>query len=114
MKQITYDQVVKFIQETEFEYNPGQIEVSFPILERIHKRLQNGNNFSAIKTSNGRIVDGHHRYICHKLLESNPEITPGGTNATQVELLWNHVNVSLVDYDDEDSRRLFAERYDKD
>lgn len=112
MIEITFEEVERFLQETEFDHEPGQIEISFPIIQRIHRRLQQGNSFSAIKISNGRIVDGHHRYICHKLLDRDIETTLGGTNTNYVEFVWNKVNLTADDYDDEVSRRLFAERYD--
>jgi hypothetical protein len=113
MIEITYEEVEKFLIETEFDYEPGQIEISFPIIQRIHKRLQQGNSFSVIKTRNGRIVDGHHRYICHKLLALMPETADGGANSHQVEFVWRNVNLTIDDYDDEDARARFAERYDK-
>lgn len=113
MIEITFEEVEKFLLEAEFDYLPGQIEISFPIIQRIHRRLQQGNSFSAIKIRSGRIVDGHHRYICHKLLKLEAETTIGGGNSIQVALVWNSVNLTRDDYDDEDSRQRFAERYDK-
>lgn len=113
MIEITYEEVERFLLETEFDHQPGQIEISFPIIQRIHRRLQQGSSFSAIKTRGGRIVDGHHRYICHKLLELEAETTIGGGNNTQVEFVWADVNLTRDDYDDEDARQRFAERYDQ-
>lgn len=113
MTAITFEEVEKFLLETEFDHQPGQIEISFPIIQRIHRRLQQGNSFSAIKTRNGRIVDGHHRYICHKLLNRDPETIAGGANSQHVEFVWKEINLTNDDYDDEDARGIFAERYDK-
>jgi hypothetical protein len=113
MNEITYEEVQKFLSEAEFDYQPGQIEISFPIIQRIHRRLQLGNSFSAIKISGERIVDGHHRYICHRLLEIKPETTVGGANSHKVEFVWSDVNLTTVDYDDEETKQMFAERYDK-
>ncbi|RZJ71276.1 hypothetical protein [Flavobacterium sp.] len=112
MTEITFEEVKRFLQETEFDHQPGQIEISFPILQRIHRRLQQGNSFSAIKTRNGRIVDGHHRYICHKLLNIVPETNVGGANTHQIEFEWKMINLTPDDYDDEDSAKRFVERYD--
>ncbi|KQO20603.1 hypothetical protein ASF10_16135 [Flavobacterium sp. Leaf82] len=113
MIEITYEEVKEFLLETEFSYQPGQIEISFPILKRIHRRLQQGNSFNAIKIISGRIVDGHHRYICHQLLDLIPETITGGANSSQVKVTWKEINLTRVDYDDAHTRRLFAERYDK-
>ena len=112
MIEITYEEVAQYLAVTEFEHQPGQLEISFPILQRIHRRLQLGNSFSAIKTRNGRIVDGHHRYICHKLLQLEAETIAGGGNSAQLEFVWSDVNLTFDDYDDEDARQRFAERYD--
>lgn len=112
MIEITYEEVEKLLLEATFDHQPGQIEISFPIIQRIHRRLQQGNSFSAIKTRSGRIVDGHHRYICHKLLQIKPETTVGGANTHQVEFVWSEVSLTNDDYDDEDAINRFAERYD--
>ena len=50
MIEITHEEVERFLIETEFDYEPGQIEISFPIIQRIHRRLQQGNSFSVIIT----------------------------------------------------------------
>lgn len=113
MIEITQEEVEKFLIETKFDHEPGQIEISFPILQRIHRRLQQGLSFGAIKISNGRIVDGHHRYICHKLLNLDIETTVGGTNTKYVEFVWSKVNLTADDYDDDDARKWFAKRYDR-
>ena len=113
MIEIKYDEVLEYLVVTEFDHQPGQLEISFPILQRIHRRLQLGNTFSAIKTRSGRIVDGHHRYICHKLLQLEPETTKGGGNSSQLTFLWSDVNLTVEDYDDEETRARFAERFDK-
>jgi len=86
MIEITYEEVEKLLLEATFDHQPGQIEISFPIIQRIHRRLQQGNSFSAIKTRSGRIVDGHHRYICHKLLQIKPETTVSGAIPIKLNL----------------------------
>ena len=76
--------------------------------------MKKGLMFNSIQVAeNSIIVDGHHRYICHKLLDLIPETTDGGANSHQVEFVWGVVNLTIDDYDDEDARIRFAERYDK-
>ncbi|MCP2025806.1 hypothetical protein L1276_000946 [Flavobacterium sp. HSC-32F16] len=113
MNEITYEEVQKFLLETEFDHMPGQIEISFPIIQRIHRRLQQGSSFSEIKLSGERIVDGHHRYICHQLLGMKSKTTIGGANSHKVEFVWGDVHLTDIDYDDEEARQRFEERYDK-
>ena len=113
MIEITQEDVKKFLQETEFDHNPSQQEISFPVIQRIHRRLQQGNSFDAIKVLDGRIVDGHHRYICHKLLNIQPESTLGGANSENIEYVWAEINLSTIDYDSDEKKRDFVYRYDK-
>lgn len=113
MTEITYNEVEEFLSQTEFSHQPGQIEISFPIIQRIHRRLQQGRFFKAIKVSGNRIVDGHHRYISYKLLNIDPEIIAGGTNHHKVAFVWSDVALTDIDYDDDDTRQSFADLYDQ-
>ncbi len=113
MNDITYEEVKRFLIETEFDCTPSQNEISFPIIQRIHRRLQQGNSFSAIKVKENVILDGHHRYISHKLLTIESETTLGGSNSESIEYVWSEINLTSVDYDSGSKRKLFEERYDK-
>ncbi len=114
MKKLTIEEVKTFIKNTPLNYLAIQPSVSFPILQRIHRRLQNGCNFSPIKINEGIIVDGHHRYICTLILERKVEEVPGGENATkQVTYEWSKVLVDEADFDTEDERNDYEERYDR-
>ena len=113
MNEITYEQVKKFLIETEFDFAPSQKEISFPIIQRIYRRLQQGNSFSAIKVRENVIIDGHHRYISHKLLAVESETTLGGSISEFIEYIWSEINLTSVDYDSESDRKMFEERYDK-
>lgn len=113
MNEITQEEVKKFLEEAIFDHKPGQKAISFPIIQRIHRRLQQGNSFSEIKVNKGRIVDGHHRYICHKLLDRNPETVLGGAIGEDVEYEWDKIVLTDVDYDSDEDKLAFEERYDK-
>jgi hypothetical protein len=112
MIEITHEEVEKFLLETEFDHKPGQGKISFPVIQRIHRRLQQGNSFGAIKICDGIIVDGHHRYISHKLLKLNPETVPGGANSEYIEYVWTKINLVSIDYDSDEMKQDFEERYD--
>lgn len=113
MNEITEEEVKQFLKETIFDHQPGQKEISFPVIQRIHRRLQQGNSFSGIKVCDGRIVDGHHRYICHKLLDINPETVPGGAINVAINYVWAKINLTDADYDSEEDKVDYEERYDK-
>ena len=83
MKELTIEEVRNFIKDNSLNYLAKQPKVSFPILQRIHRRLQNGCNFSPIKIDEGIIVDGHHRYICSMILKRKVEEVPGGENTSK-------------------------------
>jgi hypothetical protein len=112
MNDITYEEVKKFLIETEFDFVPSQKEISFPIIQRIHRRLQQGNTFSDIKVKKNVIVDGHHRYISHKLLAVESGTTVGGSISDSIEYIWSEIDLTSVDYDSESDRKMFEERYD--
>ena len=113
MVEITYEQLKRFLIETEFDCAPSQKEISFPVIQRIHRRLQQRNSFNAIKVNKNRIIDGHHRYISHKLLSLDIESKISGSNSTYIEYVWAEINLTTIDYDTEEAKIIFQERYDK-
>ena len=113
MNFIGYEEVKRFLIETEFDFAPSQQEISFPIIQRIHRRLQQGNSFKAIKVKENVIVDGHHRYISHKLLAIESETILGNSITESVKYVWSEINLTAIEYDNENDRKMFEERYDK-
>jgi hypothetical protein len=111
MIEITHLDVTSYIENTLFEYKPGQGAVSFPIIQRIHKRLQNGKRFSSIKVIDGIITDGHHRYICSCMLGIDFEITKGGKNPTSEGFEWTSLKVVENDYDSVKDIERYNELY---
>lgn len=113
MTTITLDSVSKFLKETEFKFKPGQDKVSYPKIERIHRRLCKGLTFSAIKIVDGQIIDGHHRFICLSLLGMEIDTVPGGKNITEnLEFSWEGMIVETTDYDSESEIKEYARRFD--
>jgi len=112
MKKITKAEVEFFLTQTEFELKPGQGAISFPIIERIHRRLQQGKRFSSIKVNDGIITDGHHRYICLKILDLDLEESKGGKNPSAEGFEWKELNIEDVDYDTEADIKRYEELYD--
>jgi len=111
---IDKEAVEKFLKETDFDLKPSQGKVSFPIIERIYRRLQNGHAFGSIHISKGKIVDGHHRYICLKLLGYTIEYTSGGQNTSVgKDYEWKNITIDTDDYDSSHYRDIYTERYDR-
>lgn len=110
---ITYEELQNFLIQNELKYLPSQNEVSFPKIQRIHRRLQQGHSFSPIQVSEGVISDGHHRYICLSLLELDIEIKKAGKNTTYTtDYIWENMNLDTEDHDTSEERNAYAEKYD--
>ncbi|WP_341903669.1 hypothetical protein [Fluviicola taffensis] len=114
MREINFEQVKLFIETNPLKFNPSQKKISYPIIVRIHKRLQEGHNFSNIKVLNNTINDGHHRFISLSLLNMEICHDVSGENSTkQLEITWKDVELDSVDYDTEKQKEEFSKRYDK-
>lgn len=112
MQEITYEQVQDFLIRTSFSLMPGQGDVSFPIIQRIHRRLQNGYRFDPIKvTSDGIISDGHHRYVCLTILGIEIETVKAGKNHNQPTYHWDKIFLETKDYDSPAKIKEFELKY---
>lgn len=114
MQEITFEEVKLFIEtNNSLKFNPGQRKISYPIIVRIHKRLQEGHRFSNIKVHGNIISDGHHRFISLSLLEMDVNLDIAGENITkQEEIAWKDVKLDYEDYDTEKQREEYYKKYD--
>lgn len=113
VRDITKEEVEKFLSENNFEYVPNQGAVSFPKLQRICTRLSQGKDLSSIKVADGKIMDGHHRFICSKLLGVKINIVPGAKNHTDVEYRWETMELHSIDYDTQDEIDNYVKEFDQ-
>jgi hypothetical protein len=98
--QISQEEVESFLKGFIFELKASQNAISFPIIKRIHKRVQQGHIFSPVKVLNGIIIDGHHRYICLTLLGLKTVHIKAGRNDANPEIkAWDEVFLDPIDYD---------------
>lgn len=101
---LSIESVQLFLIETDFELNPTQDKLSFPMIVRYYNLLMIGETPPNIKVDNKSIVDGHHRYISGCIAGKFPStqnyIKPNGTSI----YLWSEVLVVADDY---------LENYDK-
>ena len=113
MQEITYEQVQDFLIRTSFGFIPGQGEISFPVIQRIHRRLQNGHRFDPIKvTADSIISDGHHRYVCLSILGIEIVTTKAGKNHSQTTYQWDKICLETKDYDSPAKIKNFELKYD--
>lgn len=114
MHEITYEEVKLFIETNSLKFRPGQNKISYPIIARIHRRLQEGHHFSNIKVQNNVINDGHHRFISLSLLSMNVSCDLAGENTSkQKPFDWKDVQLDFSDYDTEKQKEDYRKRYDK-
>jgi hypothetical protein len=113
MHEITFEQVKLFIETKPLKFKPGQSKISYPIIVRIQRRLQDVHSFSNIKVHNNTINDGHHKFISLSLLNMEIFHDAAGENLTkQAEITWKDVKLDYEDYDTEKQRQEFSKRYD--
>lgn len=111
MAEITKADIENFLAQANFDLQPGQGAISFPIIQRIHRRLQQGKRFSSIKVYEGIITDGHHRYICLSILGLEVEHSKGGKNPSAEGYTWKGLDVVENDYDTEADIKRYKELY---
>lgn len=114
LEEITYNQVKQFLSLNNFPFTAGQRKVSFPVIQRIHRRYQEGHRFAHIKIREGvTICDGHHRFISLSLAGGEIETVPAGENVTkQPHFEWCNVELDHDDFDTKVEKKLYEERYD--
>lgn len=110
---ITLETVTSFLSDNSLQFEPSQQKVSFPVLERIHRRLFNGKVFSPIKVTEGKIIDGHHRFICLSLLGMEVVTVIASENAThKSQFSWTEMTIDAIDYDKPEEIEAYAQQYD--
>lgn len=93
---------------------PCQKAVSLPMIKRYYRLMKLGYDLGEICINSDRnaIVDGHHRYLCHILLDSLPNKREYPIpNATQV-LTWDVVVVDIEDHDKDYNKKNYFIKID--
>ena len=75
MEEINLKTIQDLFKSGSLDLVATQPGVCLPMLQRIYKKMKVGIDFDAIRVNESRIVDGHHRYVCSKLLDMEIEIT---------------------------------------
>ena len=110
---LTKEILIAFLQSHKFDFDPNQHKLCFPKLARIYARMASGRDFPAIKVGNGKIVEGHHRYICSQILKIEIETARGGINMSQQnEYTWAAIIVDDIDWDKPWELRRYQKDYD--
>lgn len=84
MHEISLKDVRDLLDSGSLELIATQGEICFPILRRICKKMKLGIEFDNIRVNYSRIVDGHHRYVCSILSETETGINNWPISSTTV------------------------------
>ena len=103
MEEITLETIEELFQSGSLDLIATQPGVCLPMLQRIGKKMQLGIQFDNIRVNQSRIVDGHHRYICSRILNIDIEINnnyPIPSTAENHD--WKDLVIDEFDYETED------------
>ena len=110
---ITKEIVEEFLKSHVFSYQPNQYKLCYPKLERIFNRMAQDKDFSPVKEGNGKIIEGHHRYVCSEILSKNIETVKGGINLSQqTNYSWSEIILDDNDWDTDWELRFYQRKYD--
>lgn len=110
---ITKQIVEDFLKSHDFPFQPNQHKLSYPKLERIFNRMVQNKDFPAIKEANGKIVEGHHRYLCSEILSKEIETIKGGVNISQQNnYVWSEITIEDIDWDNDWEKRKYQKEFD--
>lgn len=110
--EFTIEAVREYLQKNKLPLFASQVEVSFPILNRIHRRLKEGKRFSAIQVDKDLIVNGHHRYVCLSILGIEVGQSSWTRNSSSEIICWSKIVVDECDWDSDKQREVYRQRYD--
>jgi len=99
MREISLKNVRDLLDSGSLELVATQVEICFPILQRIYKKMKLGITFDNIRVNGSRIVDGHHRYICSILSEIEIGKNVWPIPSTAVNFSWDEVIINEDDYE---------------
>ena|SRR6218665_513411 len=95
---LSIEEVRKYLLTTQFDFNPTQQRISFPLIQRYILLLSGGSEAPAIQIDENSIVNGHHRYISGCIYERKPDTVPW-LKATSTSILnWTEVIVVEEDF----------------
>jgi len=99
LENITTEIVKELILKNGIGLKATQDKICIPIINRMYKKMKGGIKFSDIYVKDGKICDGHHRFIASLLAEYPIDSVPGeNTSATSV-VPWRSVTFVEDDYD---------------
>jgi hypothetical protein len=110
--EISKEIVEHFLKSHDFSLQPNQNKLCYPKLERIFNRMAQGRDFDPIKEGHGKIIEGHHRYLCSEFLSINIEKKKGGINMShQTDYSWSEIIIEDCEWDSEWELIYYQKKY---
>jgi len=97
MNQISAERVKELLDSGKLDLLPTQTAINLPIIKRICSKLQYGIHIDNIRVVGNIISNGHHRYICFKLLEIEVGIDDWTLNHSDVTYRWEDVQINELE-----------------
>ncbi|OYU96272.1 MAG: hypothetical protein CFE21_07665 [Bacteroidetes bacterium B1(2017)] len=88
-----------FLFNHPFEYKSTHRKICYPLLVRLIRKIEEGNEFEEIKVEDDIIINGHHRYIALKYLNEPIKIQIWKRSPTTEICPWDKVEVDINDWE---------------
>lgn len=92
------EQVLELMNSGNIPLVATQAKVSFPVIERMYKKMKLNIMFPTIRVHDQAIIEGHHRYLASLLAGYNIDYGQGLRSQAKKNILWSKVQLLDEDY----------------
>lgn len=94
------DEVVDLMQSGKIQLRPSQKGISYPIVERIYKKMKADIQFASIQVAHRSvIVNGHHRYLASLLAGIEMDMVECPLTSAKRITTWESIELFDQDWD---------------
>ncbi len=105
------EELLSKMRGSEIQFKPSQERVSFPVIVRIHKKMEIGLAFDSIQVSeNSIIVNGHHRYLASLFTKAELDNVPCPLTSAKKVTEWALVELVDEDWDTTEKIKMLNEQ----
>lgn len=92
------EQLVELMQSGKVELVATQAQVSFPLIERMYRKMMINVPFRAIQVHEKAVIEGHHRYLASMLAGQKMDQVPTPRSQAKQDVEWKKVQLLEDDY----------------
>jgi hypothetical protein len=93
------EKLIKLMRGGNIELISTHVRLSFPIIERMYRKMIINVPFRSISVVGGAIMNGHHRYLASLLANYNLDRSNGIRSLAKSDVDWSTVILEDVDWD---------------